>query len=177
MELTAIKEAPDPNGAPARADNEVAMTTAAAPAPPRTTNDPVAFVLAIAGYVALFFALPFVLLLGGPVGGWAIGGALFVVSFAIQRFIGRVTEGMDPTHAVGLAGISSIGRAMVVVMILFVIALKVEETMGLVAGGVFAAAFTFDLMGRTIMFAIHEKERKATRAALEEAAAHEEHAE
>ena len=42
-------------------------------------------------------------------------------------------------------------------------ALKVDETVGLVAGGVFAAAFTFDLMGRTTLFAIREKQRKVAR--------------
>jgi hypothetical protein len=74
---------------------------------------------------------------------------------------------MDPTHAVGMMGISSIGRAMIVVMALFVIAIKVDKTVGLVAGGVFAVAFTFDLLGRTTLFSIREKQQKA---AKEEAA-------
>lgn len=138
------------------------MTSAAAtPAQLRAT--PIEFVLAILGFIALALALPFVLVLGGPLAGWGLGAALFVASWGAQRFIAKVSEGMDPTHAVGLTGISSIGRAIVTVMILFVVALKWNETIGLVAGGVFAAAFTFDLMGRTTLFGIREKTRRLAR--------------
>lgn len=145
------------------------MTAVAAPAPePQASAKGLEFILAILGFIAIALALPFVALLDGPHLGWLLGTVLFIGSFAAQRFIGRVSQGMDPTHAVGLAGISSIGRAMVTVMILFVIALKVDETVGLVAGAVFAAAFTFDLMGRTLIFAIREKERKAAREETEE---------
>ncbi len=144
------------------------MTTTAAPSPAPLSASPTEFILAILGFIALALALPFVLLLGGPFAGWGLGAALFVASWAAQRFISKVSEGMDPTHAVGLTGISSIGRAMVTVMILFVIALKVDETIGLVAGGVFAVAFTFDLMGRTVMFGIREKARKLARGEVSE---------
>ena len=139
------------------------MTSAAAPAPVPVRANPTEFVLAILGFIVLLLALPVVLLLDGPMGGWLLGAALFAGSWFAQRFITKVSEGLDPTQAVGLTGISSIGRAVVVVMILFVVALKVDETVGLVAGGVFAAAFTFDLMGRTTLFAIREKQRKIAR--------------
>lgn len=139
------------------------MTTAAAPNPAPLRANPTEFILAILGFIVLLLALPVVLLLAGPVSGWTLGAALFAGSWAAQRFISKVSEGLDPTQAVGLTGISSIGRAVVVVMLLFVVALKVDETVGLVAGGVFAAAFTFDLMGRTTLFAIREKQRKLER--------------
>lgn len=152
---------------PERAGTSDAVTTAVAPSidgPSLRGSD---LILGYIGWMALVICLPFVVLLEGPATGWLVGTVLFAGSFAAQRFIGRVTEGMDPTHAVGLAGISSIGRAMVTVMILFVVALKVDKTVGLVAGGVFAAGFTFDLMGRTLIFAIHEKERKAAQLAVQ----------
>jgi hypothetical protein len=139
------------------------MTTAATPPPVPLRANPTEFVLAILGFIVLVLALPVVLLLSGPASGWLLAAALFAGSWFAQRFITKVSEGLDPTQAVGLTGISSIGRAVVVVMILFVIALKVDETVGLVAGGVFAAAFTFDLMGRTTLFAIREKQRKIAR--------------
>ncbi len=139
------------------------MTTTAAPTPVPLRANPTEFVLAILGFLALLVALPVVPLLGGPIGGWVLGAALFAASWASQRFITKISEGLDATQAVGLTGIASIGRAVVVVMILFVVALKVDETAGLVAGGVFAAAFTFDLMGRTTLFAIREKRRKIAR--------------
>ncbi len=146
------------------------MTTAAAPAISPTSSRGIVAFLSIIGVLVLFFSIPFVLLLDGPMLGWLAGAVLFLGSLAVQRFVGRVTEGMDPTHAVGLAGISSIGRAMVVVLILFVIALQVDRTIGLVAGAVFAAAFTFDLLARTMIFAIREKDRKAAQIAADMAA-------
>lgn len=156
----AITEARDSNDTP---DGAERMTTAAAPNPAPLRANPTEFVLAILGFIVLLLALPVVLLLDGPMGGWLLGAGLFAASWAAQRFITKVSEGLDPTQAVGLTGISSIGRAIVVVMILFVVALKVDETVGLTAGGVFAAAFTFDLMGRTTLFAIREKQRKVAR--------------
>jgi hypothetical protein len=156
----AITEARDSTDLPDGAEH---MTTAAAPTPVTVRANPTEFVLAILGFIALLLAIPFVLLLGGPFSGWLLGAVLFAGSWFATRFIMRVSEGLDPTQAVGLTGISSIGRAIVVVMILFVVALKVDKTVGLVAGGVFAAAFTFDLMGRTTLFAIREKQRKSAR--------------
>ena len=144
-------------------DGAQRMRTAAAPNPVPLRANPTEFILAILGFIALLVALPVALLLGGPLGGWLLAAALFAASWASQRFITRISEGLDATQAVGLTGISSIGRAVVVVMILFVVALKVDKTAGLVAGGVFAAAFTFDLMGRTTLFAIREKQRKIAR--------------
>ena len=156
----AITEARDSTDTP---DGAERMTTAAAPSPVPLRASPTEFVLAILGFIVLLLSLPIVLLLAGPTGGWLFGAGLFTASWFAQRFITKVSAGLDPTQAVGLAGISSIGRAIVVVMILFVVALKVNETVGLVAGGVFAAAFTFDLMGRTTLFAIREKQRRAAR--------------
>lgn len=129
---------------------------------------PLEIALATIGLATVVLALPFVLLLSGPLGGWALGAGLFIASTGVQRFIAKISEDMDPTHAVGLAGISSIGRAVVVVMLLFVIALKVDETVGLTAAGVFAAGFTMDLMARTALFAIKEKERKIAKEDVEQ---------
>ncbi len=139
------------------------MTTAVAALPDAPREGPVEFILATVGFLTLIFALPFVLVLSGPFTGWLIGAVLFTASWAAQRFIVRMSERMDPTHAVGTLGISSIGRAFVVVGILFVIALKVDETIGLVAAGVFAVAFTFDLMGRSILFSLQDKRRRIER--------------
>ncbi len=136
------------------------MTSTVAVAPEAPRVDLIEFVLAVVGFIALILLLPFVLILSGPFAGWFLGAVLFSLSWAGQRFVTRMSERMDPTHAVGVTGISSIGRAMLVVAILFVIALKVDETVGLVAGGVFAAAFTLDLIGRTVLFSILEKKRR-----------------
>jgi len=139
------------------------MTTAAAAQPAPVRANPVEFILAVLGFIALIICLPFVLVLGGPFLGWFLGALLYTASWAALLYMTKISAGMDPTHAVGMMGISSIGRAMIVVMALFVIAIKVDKTVGLVAGGVFAVAFTFDLLGRTTLFSIREKQQKAAR--------------
>lgn len=116
--------------------------------------------MAILGFIVLALALPVVLLAGGTFNGWLLGAALFTFSWIVQILIGRVAEGLEPTMAVGLIGISSIGRAVFVVLLLFLFAGKVDRVMGLIGAGVFAAAFTFDLTGRSVLHAIRQKEKK-----------------
>ena len=74
------------------------------------------------------------------------------------------TDRPDPVEftlaVMGLTGIASIGRAFIIVAILFVIALRVDRTIGLVAAGVFASAFTIDLLSRSVLFGIQEKKRR-----------------
>ncbi|MBM3665279.1 MAG: hypothetical protein FJW92_05760 [Actinobacteria bacterium] len=136
------------------------MSSAVATAPQSDRPDVLEFVLATLGFITLLIELPFVMLLGGPFMGWFIGAFLFAASWGAQVAITRMAERMDPTQAVGIAGISSIGRAIIVVAILFVVALRVDKTIGLVAAGVFAVAFTIDLLSRSILFGIREKKRR-----------------
>ena len=69
---------------------------------------------------------------------------------------------VQPTAAVGLAGISFITRAWLVAIILFVIALNYDREIGLTAGIVFLIAFTCDLAGRTALFAMRQRITKDT---------------
>jgi predicted patatin/cPLA2 family phospholipase len=61
-----------------------------------------------------------------------------------------------------MSGISFISRAWLVAIILFLIALRYDEAIGLTAGGVFLVAFTCDLAGRTALFAMRQRARKDT---------------
>ena len=121
---------------------------------------PFAFVASILGLVAGFLALPIVLLAGGPIGGWLLGMGLWVANWLGQLAMAKVALGSPPTMAVGLSGISFIARAWLIAIILFIVALRFDETVGLTAAGVFLAAFTFDLMGRTLLFTVNERARK-----------------
>jgi hypothetical protein len=68
----------------------------------------------------------------------------------------------SPTMAVGMSGISFISRAWLVAIVLFVIALKYDEQIGLTAGVIFLVAFTCDLGGRTVLYAINQRARSDT---------------
>ncbi len=124
---------------------------------------PFEFIVAILGFIVLALALPVVLVAGGQFNGWVTGALLFTFSWLAHLGITKLAQGLEPTMAVGLIGFSSIGRAIVVVLILFLIAGLVDRVMGLIAAGVFAAAFTFDLMGRTVLHALREKQKKLER--------------
>lgn len=102
-----------------------------------------------------------VLLLGGPAGGWTLGVLLWGLNWAGQIFTGKAARNASAVAAVGMSGVSFISRAWLTAIILFIVALKYSETVGLTAAGVFLVAFTCDLMGRTILFATSQKQVKA----------------
>jgi hypothetical protein len=133
----------------------------------RVLDRPFEFVLSVLGLIAVLAALPVVLLLGGPIGGWLLGAALWAANWGAQLALAKVAVGMPATTAVGLSGFSFIGRAWLVAAILFVVALRYSETAGLTAAGVFLVAFTFDLMSRTLLFSLRERSRRASAGAAE----------
>lgn len=122
---------------------------------------PLRIAASVIGLVIVALALPFVLLAGGPLNGWILGALLWIANWSVALWMGRLTTGLEPTYAVGLAGISFIARAWLVAGVLFVVALRYSEPIALTAAGVFIFAFTFDLFGRTILFSINEKLRRA----------------
>ncbi len=155
-----MTEAPDRTAMPERAEPEDVVTSVA-PVAPVAIARPVQVVMSLFGFILLLAALPFVLLLGGSIGSWLFGAGLFVLSFAMSFAINKVADQLDDAQAIGLIGIGSIVRALFIFGILFVVAYKVDRELALVASGVFAAAFTADLLGRTMIHALRSKERKA----------------
>ena len=144
------------------------MTVApSTPRRPGGLDRPFEFVLSVLGLIVVVIALPVVLLLGGPFSGWLLGAALWAANWGAQLALGRVAVNMPATTAVGLSGFSFIGRAWLVAAILFVVALRFSERAGLTAAGVFLVAFTCDLMGRTLLFALRERTRRGAGGAAE----------
>lgn len=137
------------------------MTTAA-PAPTSSAPRPLTAIASGIGIIVAVVTLPFVLLLGGPLNGWILGVVLWSVNWWLQLLTGRLTSDANPTAAVGLAGLSFISRAWLTAIILFVIALRYDEEIGLTAGVVFLIAFTCDLGGRTVLYAINQRARRDT---------------
>lgn len=109
------------------------------------------------GLIVAVLSLPVVLLMGGPLNGWVVGVALWSANWGLQLLTAKLAMNSTPTAAVGMSGVSFISRAWLVAIILFVIALRYDEEIGLTAGGVFLVAFTCDLAGRTMLFALRQK--------------------
>lgn len=126
-----------------------------------TVPSAVAFVASTIGIIVAVLALPVVLLLGGPAEGWMLGVVLWCVNWAGHIFTAKAAQRTSAVAAVGMSGVSFISRAWLTAIILFIVALKYSETVGLTAAAVFLVAFTCDLMGRTILFATTQKQMKA----------------
>jgi hypothetical protein len=137
------------------------MTTAA-PAPTSSTPRPLTAIASGIGIIVAVLTLPFVLLMGGPLNGWILGVVLWSANWWLQLLTGRLVADANPTTAVGLAGLSFISRAWLTAIILFVIALRYDEEIGLTAGVIFLVAFTCDLGGRTVLYAVNQRERSDT---------------
>lgn len=101
--------------------------------------------------------LPIVLLAGGDWSGWLIGFLLWCINWGIANATAKFSFGMSATAAVGMSGVSFIARAWLTALVLFVIALRYSEEAGLIAAGVFITCFTFDLLGRTALYAQRSK--------------------
>jgi hypothetical protein len=155
-----LTEAPDRTAVPERAEREDVVTSAASPVATASVARPLQVVLSLFGFMVLVLTLPFVLLLDGSFGSWLFGAGLFVLSFTLAFAINKVADQLDDVQAIGLIGIGSIIRALFIFGILFVVAYKVDRELAL-GSGVFAAAFTADLLGRTMIHALRAKERKA----------------
>lgn len=120
------------------------------------------FIAAVLGTVVAVVALPIVLLAAGPFSGWLLGIGLWLGNWSLSLFTSKVSLSTSPTAAVGVAGISLMARAWITAIILFVVALRVSEAMAITAAFVFLAAFTFDLMGRALLFAMNERKNPST---------------
>jgi hypothetical protein len=109
--------------------------------------------VAYIGLAVCVLAFPVVLLLDGTFWGWALGVVLWYANWGAQRLSDRIAYSAEnPVMAVGVAGITRMARAFAVFLILMLVGLKVSEDAALAAGGVFVAAFTLDLLGRTLSF-------------------------
>jgi hypothetical protein len=118
------------------------------------------FAAAILGIIVCIVALPVVVLLEGPLVGWALGAGLWVINWTLAQMATKFSIGASPVAGVGVAGGSIMFRAFFVVIVLWIIAVRVSEPIGLTAAAVFLAAFSFDLMGRMMLFSLLERARQ-----------------
>jgi hypothetical protein len=141
---------------------EARPITVAATASTTDAPRPLIAIISAIGIIVAVLTLPVVLLFGGPLNGWVLGVVLWAANWSLQLLTAKLVVNTSPTAAVGLSGISFISRAWLVAIILFVIALNYDEQIGLTAGVVFLVAFTCDLVGRTILFALRQRATRDT---------------
>ena len=130
----------------------LAATSTPSSAPP--ADRPLVRVASAIGLIVAVLALPVVLLADGPFAGWLLGTVLWCANWGLQLVTAKRAMQMQATAAVGVSGVSFIARAWLVAIVLFVVALRFSEPVGLAAAGVFLAAFTCDLVGRSVLFSV-----------------------
>lgn len=119
------------------------------------------FAAAILGLIICAIALPMVLIFRGPFAGWLLGTVLWIGNWSVAQMATKISLGTSsPAAAVGISGVSVMARAFVVVIILYAVAARVSQPVGLTAAIVFLAAFSFDLMGRVLLFSLNEHARQ-----------------
>jgi hypothetical protein len=141
---------------------EARPITVAATASTTDAPRPLIAIASAIGIIVAVLTLPIVLLAGGPLNGWVLGVVLWAANWSVQLLTAKLVVNVSPTAAVGLSGVSFISRAWLVAIVLFVIALNYDEQIGLTAGAVFLVAFTCDLIGRTILFALKQRATRDT---------------
>jgi hypothetical protein len=99
---------------------------------------------ALGGTVVVVVALPVFLIGGWRLAAWGIAAGLWLVFLLIGALLRHLQLGSDNLAAAGLVAFGRMTRAVALVAILIVIAVK-DSGLGLPAAVVYAVAFTVEL--------------------------------
>jgi hypothetical protein len=99
---------------------------------------------ALGGTVVVVVALPVFLIGGWRLAAWGIAAGLWLVFLVIGALLRHLQLGSDNLAAAGLVAFGRMTRAVALVAILIVIAVK-DSGLGLPAAVVYAVAFTVEL--------------------------------
>lgn len=100
---------------------------------------------AVAGGAIVALALPVFAVAGWPLSGWALAAVLWAGAQAFALLLGRLPLDADNLAAAGMRGIGTTSRALLVGVPL-VVATVTDETVGIAAAGVYALAYTVELL-------------------------------
>lgn len=107
---------------------------------------PSRLVPAAAGTAVVLIALPIFLVAGWRLAAWGIAAGLWAVYQAIGAWLDRIPLGSDNVTAAGIAAFGRMTRAVVLVAVLIVVAVK-DSGLGLPAAVVYAIAFSVEFGG------------------------------
>jgi hypothetical protein len=99
----------------------------------------------VAGGAVVVLALPVFAVAGWPLAGWALAAALWIGAQVFALVLARLPGGADNLAAAGMRGIGTTSRALLVGIPL-VVATIADESVGIAAAGVYALAFTVELL-------------------------------
>lgn len=106
---------------------------------------PTSFVPRIAGAAVVALALPVFLAAGLPLRGWVLGAVLWIAAEALGLLLSRLPLGADNLAASGVRGVGMMFRSVAVMVVVIVVAASDAE-LGVAAGGLYAVAYTLELM-------------------------------
>ena len=99
----------------------------------------------VAGGAVIVLALPVFAIAGWPLSGWALAAVLWAAALAFSLVLARLPGGPDNLAAVSMRGIGTTSRAFLVGIPLVVVTVA-DERVGIAAAGLYALAFTVELV-------------------------------
>ena len=100
---------------------------------------------AIAGSTVIVLALPVFAVAGWPLEGWALAAVLWFAALAFALVLARLPSDPGNLAAAAMKGIGTTSRSFLVGVPLLVVAVT-NETVGIAAAGLYAVAFTVELV-------------------------------
>jgi hypothetical protein len=114
------------------------------------TADPLAPVR-YADVALVVLAAPFVILLGGPVLGYAVGAAVWIAQRVLEAVLDRTAARGDVRRAIGIKVASMIGRVWLIGVGILAVGLAADREDGFAAALVCFAAYTVHLATALIL--------------------------
>ena len=100
---------------------------------------------AVAGGSVIALALPVFAVAGWPVSGWALAAVLWAAAQAFSLILAQFSGGADNLAAAGMRGIGTTSRGLLVGIPLVAVTVA-DERVGIAAAGLYALAFTLELI-------------------------------
>jgi hypothetical protein len=105
------------------------------------TSDPLVLVRYLDVFVVVL-AAPFVILMGGPLLGYLVGGGVWIATRILGVYVERYAKGRSAKQQVGLNFAALMGRAWILGITILVVGLAGEREDGLMAALLALVAFT-----------------------------------
>jgi hypothetical protein len=99
----------------------------------------------LAGGAVVVLALPVFAVAGWPLSGWALAAVLWAAAQAFALVLARLPDSPDNLAAAAMRGIGTTSRAFLVGIPLVVVTVA-DAAVGLAAAGLYAVAFTVELL-------------------------------